>query len=97
MARLDQQLGLFVLGAHAGFRFRTYRGVPTELGGAEDRDDVIFDAALNGAYLLRDWLAITARLEALIDSTDYTYMAGPVADSPEFQRYEAFLGVSAAF
>lgn len=97
MARIDHQFGLFVLGAHAGVRFRTYRGVPSELGGAEDRDDVLLNAALTGAYLLRDWLAITARVEALTDTTDYTYMAGGVSDSPEFQRYEAYLGVSAAF
>ena len=97
LGRIDHQFGLFVLGAHAGVRLRTYRGVPTALGGAEDRDDVIFTAALNGAYLLRDWLAITARVEALVDSTDYTYMAGGVTDSPEFTRYEAYLGVSAAF
>ena len=97
LAYLDHQFGLVVLGAHAGFRFRTYRGVPDELGGAEDRDDVLFNAALNGAYLLRDWLAITARLEALVDATDYTYMAGGLTDDPSFTRYEAYLGVSAAF
>lgn len=97
LAFLDQQIGLFVVGAHAGLRFRTYRGVPAELGGAEDRDDVLFNAALTGAYLLRDWLAITTRFEALVDATDYTYMAGPVTDDPSFTRYEVYLGVSAAF
>jgi hypothetical protein len=94
---IDQQLGLIVLGAHAGVRLREYRGVPMELGGASDRDDVVFDAALQGAYLLREWLGITAKVEALVDSTDYTYTQGGITDSPEFTRYEAFLGVSAAF
>ena len=97
LAYIDQQVGLIMLGANTGVRLRTYRGVPDELGGAEDRDDVVFNAAVSAAYLLRDWLAIYARGEMLIDSTDYTYMAGPTPDSPEFQRYEAYLGVSAAF
>jgi len=97
LAYLDQQLGLFVVGVQAGLRLRAYRGVPEELGGAEDRDDVIFNAALTGAYLLRDWLAITARFETLVDQTDYTYMQSGLTDSPEFTRYEAWLGVSAAF
>ena len=58
---------------------------------------MVVTSAARLAYLLRDWLAITARFEVTLDSTDYTYMSGSVTDSPEYTRYEAFLGVSAAF
>jgi len=98
LAALDQQVGLFLVGVQAGLRFRKYSGVPEELmPESTDRDDVLLDAALTGAYLLRDWLAITARLEALVDSTDFTYMANGITDDPSFTRYEAYVGVSAAF
>ena len=97
MADLSQQFGLFVAGADAGVRIRAYRGISPVIG-EPDRDDVILFGSVRLAYLLRDWLAITGRVEATVDQTDYTYMAGVGGtDSPEYQRYEAFLGVSAAF
>jgi hypothetical protein len=96
LANLNQQFGLFVADLDAGVRVRAYRGISPSLG-QPDRDDVIGFGAFRLAYLLRDWLAITGRLEATIDSTDYTYMAGDRVLSPEYKRYEAFLGVSAAF
>jgi hypothetical protein len=97
LALIDQQFGLFVFGADGGLRLRRYEGIPTAIGGEAQRDDVLVTGAARLAYLLRDWLAITARFEVTLDSTDYTYMAGPFVDSPEFTRYEAYLGVSAAF
>jgi len=97
LAFIDQQFGLFVLGADGGLRLRRYEGIPAAIGGDTSRDDVVVTSAARLAYLLRDWLAITARFEVTLDSTDYTYMSGSVTDSPEYTRYEAFLGVSAAF
>lgn len=96
LANLQQQFGLFVADLDAGVRIRAYRGISPAIG-EPDRDDVIGFGAFRLAYLLRDWLAITGRLEGTIDSTDYTYMPGPEAKSPEYKRLEAFLGVSAAF
>lgn len=98
LANLNQQFGLFVADLDAGVRIRAYRGISPAIG-QPDRDDVIGSAAFRLAYLLRDWLAITGRLEATIDSTDYTYMPAGVTEpiSPEYTRLEAFLGVSAAF
>ncbi len=97
LASIDQQVGLIVLGADTGIRLRRYEGIPAGIGGDPQRDDVLFSGAVRAAYLLRDWLAITSRFEALIDSTDYEYMAGAVTDTPAFNRYEAYIGVSAAF
>jgi hypothetical protein len=97
LAFLDQQFGLFVFSADGGVRLRKYEGIPTALGGADSRDDVLLSGAARLAYLLRDWLAITARFEVTVDQTDYMYTAGGITDSPEFTRYEAYLGVSAAF
>ena len=98
MGLLDHQFGLLVTSAEAGVRFRAYRGIPMEIG-PSDRDDVIFNAGVKFAYLVRDWFAITLRGDALVDSTDYTYTAGDsgVVDSPEFTRLEAYIGASAAF
>lgn len=96
LANLQQQFGLFVADLDGGIRIRAYRGISPAIG-EPDRDDVIGFGAFRLAYLLRDWLAITGRLEATIDSTDYTYMPGPRTVSPEYKRLEAFLGVSAAF
>ena len=97
LAFIDQQFGLFVFGADGGLRLRRYEGIPAAIGGDSQRDDVLVSGAARLAYLLRDWLAITARFEVTADTTDYTYMAGPFVDSPSFTRYEAYLGVSAAF
>ena len=96
MAKLDQQLGLVVLGADADTRLRGYRGIPMEIG-PDSRDDVILHGALRLHYLIREQFAITARLDATSDQTDYTYAAGASADSPEYFRLEAYLGLSAAF
>jgi hypothetical protein len=97
LAFLDQQFGLFVFSADGGVRLRKYESVLGNVGGDDSRDDVLLSGAARLAYLLRDWLAITARFEVTVDQTDYTYMAGGITDSPEFTRYEAYLGVSAAF
>ena len=97
LAFLDQQFGLFVFSADGGVRLRKYEGIPMAIGGSDSRDDVLLSGAARLAYLLRDWLAITARFEVTVDKTDYTYTAGGITDSPEFTRYEAYLGVSAAF
>ena len=87
-------LGTNYRGDPHGYGWKVY---PAEIGGDTSRDDVIGTGAVRLAYLLRDWLAITTRFEVMVDSTDYTYMAGSMSDSPEFTRYEAYLGVSAAF
>ncbi len=98
LAKLDQQFGLVVLGIDAGLRLRGYRGIPTgTLMGPDERDDVIFNTSLQVAYLLRDWFAITARGTAIVDATDYDYMAGARTVSPAYNRLEAFLGLTAAF
>jgi hypothetical protein len=96
MGVLDHQFGLLVTSAEVGVRARAYRGVPEEIGPSE-RDDVIFNGGVKFAYLIRDWFAITLRGDAMVDSTDYTYSAGGVMDSPEFTRLEAFIGAAAAF
>jgi hypothetical protein len=96
LAIVDHQFGLLVAGADAGVRLRSYRGIPMEIGPA-DRDDVVLSAGLRLHYLVRDWLALTGRVEMTADETDYVYDAGGVMDTPEYERFEAYVGVSAAF
>jgi hypothetical protein len=93
---IDHQFGLLIAGADASVRIRAYRGIPAAIG-ADERDDVIFASGLRLAYMLQDWLGITGRVSAVIDSTDYEYMAGRATLNPSYTRYEAFLGASAAF
>jgi hypothetical protein len=95
-AKLDQQAGLFVFGGDVGVRLRGYRGISPVIG-ASSRDDVVFDATVRGAYLLRDNFALTARVQATLDETDYMYSAPPVTDSPKFRRFEGVVGATAAF
>jgi hypothetical protein len=96
LAKVDHQFGLLVTGADAGLRLRAYRGISPAIG-APSRDDLILTGAVRANYLYRDWLAMVGRLEATMDETDYTYSAPPMTDSPKFTRFEAYLGVSAAF
>lgn len=95
-ASVDQQIGLIMLGADAAFKLRSYRGTPAVIG-PPDRDDVLFGANIKFAYLLRDTFAITARLRAMIDETDYMYNAGAREDSPKYQRFEGVVGATVAF
>lgn len=98
LATLQQQLGLILGAIDGGVRLRGYRGIPAAIMGPSERDDVILFGTVRAAYLLRDWLAITARVEATVDSTDYMYTAGTAGMvSPEYTRVDAFIGVSAAF
>jgi len=95
-ASVDQQVGLMILGFDATFKLRGYRGTPAAIGAAS-RDDVLFGATARLAYLLRDNFAITARLRAMIDQTDYMYNAGGPTLSPKYQRFEGVVGATLAF
>jgi hypothetical protein len=94
LGKLDQQLGLFLIGAKLGLRLRGYRGVPMSIGGTTVRDDVIVQAGADAAYMYRDWLAFTADFNLLMDETDFRSVDG---DDPSFTRTELTAGVRAAF
>jgi hypothetical protein len=96
LAKVDQQFGLVVMGADGGLRLRGYRGIAPSLG-ADSRDDLIADLGVHAHYLYRDWLAVTGRLNAVTDQTDYRYDTGAMIDDPSFNRIEVYLGAAAAF
>ncbi len=105
IAKLDQQLGLVLLGAGLEARLRGYRGInndpasPGFIDGPASRDDVIFRFHATGHYLYRDWLAVTGEFIATSDQTDYRYVAGAIDPSydPSYSRVEVWLGTRAAF
>jgi hypothetical protein len=96
IAAIDHQFGLLIAGADAGVRIRRYEGISPSIG-APERDDVIFNTGARLAYMIRDWLAITARGGFVSDTTDYDYDAGPMVLNPSYNRFEAWVGVSASF
>lgn len=96
-ARVVQQLEARVLleGRASGI-LRHYDGVPMDLGGGS-RDDFILTLAANGKYVLREWLDISATVQAVSDQTDFRYLAGTSTDDPSYNRLEVFAGVNAAY
>ena len=96
--KLDQQFGRTVLSAAVNARLRGYRGIPMSLG-PSFRDDVILAATGRGHYMIRDWLAAVASVSATTAQTDYVYnpIGGFGVDDPSYARFEASLGVRAAY
>ncbi len=97
VVKVDQQLGRIVLGASVNARLRGYRGVPMQLGDSTSRDDVILTASLRGNYMIRDWLAAVALASLVTDQTDYRYNTADGLITPSYSRFEATLGVRAAY
>ena len=98
IAKLDQQLGLVLLGAGLEGRLRGYRGVnPIHIAGPASRDDLILSFRGTGQYLYRDWLAITGEAVAGTVQSDYRYDTGSGTDDPSYSRFEVWLGTRAAF
>jgi hypothetical protein len=100
LAKLDQQIGLVLLGGAVEGRLRGYRGISPEIGtGPPSRDDLILALRGTGQYHYRDWLAFTGELVASTDQTDYRYDQGPdvVNFDPSYSRLEVWLGSRAAF
>jgi hypothetical protein len=91
-ANVDQQFGLWLLTAQGVLKLRGYRGIPAVIG-PDSRDDVIFGATGQLAYIIRDNFGVAAKVRALIDSTDYMSTSG----SPEFTRFEGTVQATVAF
>jgi hypothetical protein len=94
--RIDQQLSRFVLTGVGGVRWRTYEGIPMEVG-APTRDDLIFNVGARLQYAFRDWMAAVADWRTEVDQTDYRTMFGGDTDDPSYVRTEVTAGVRAAF
>jgi hypothetical protein len=93
VAKVDQQLSLFLLTAGAQVRLRGYRGVFPTLGGDPARDDLIVRMQGRAHYLYRDWLAFTGEVDFVSDITGYDAMG----DDPSYNRFELLVGGVAAF
>ena len=91
LAKVDQQIDQFLLALTGSARLRGYRSVLTSIGGGQ-RDDVILQAGAKAHYIYREWLAFTAEVDAVTDSTDY--MAA--GDDPSYNRVEVMLGAQGA-
>lgn len=95
-ATVDHQVSQFLFRVGGGARYRAYRGIPASVGPPE-RDDVIFNVLAQSRYMYRDWLAVTADYDLVVDETDYIATAGGFMDNPSYTRHQALLGVQAAF
>lgn len=93
VARVDQQLAMFLLNATAELRLRGYRGVFASIG-PPTRDDLIMRVRARAHYLYRDWLAFTGELDMVSDATNYIDALG---DDPSYNRFELVIGGVAAF
>lgn len=95
-ARLDQQIGPRIVATATGeVRWRTYEGVPMDVG-PPTRSDLLFALGARAQYVLRDYLAIVADYRTEVDQTDYRTTFQDV-DDPSFVRTEVTVGVRAAF
>jgi hypothetical protein len=94
-ARVDHQFGKIVADVYGDVRFRSYAGVPMELGGGTDRADLVFAVGADASYVLKDWLAIVASYRTEGDATDYETTVD-IRDNPSYVRTEITAGVRAA-
>ncbi|HWN69829.1 MAG TPA: hypothetical protein VNM90_19440 [Haliangium sp.] len=102
VGRLINQVDLVLLLASIDIRQRLYVGTPEAfmgINGETTHDHLIFRLSGKGYYLYRDWLAFTASLELVNDSTDFAYTDPDTAMSRQlgYTRTELQIGAVAAF
>jgi hypothetical protein len=93
--RVDQQLSRFVLTGTGGVRWRTYEGIPMDIG-PSTRDDLIFAVGARLQYAFKDWMAVVVDYKTEVDQTEYRTIFDGM-DDPSFVRTEITAGVRAAF
>jgi hypothetical protein len=97
VGRLINQIDLVMLQAGIDIRQRLYVGVPADLRCdfcANTRADLILRLSGKGYYLYRDWLAFTAALDLVSDSTDFMDQQGRQLG---YTHTELQIGAVAAF
>ena len=86
--------------AQPELHFREYRGityaVPSLMGAADTRDDVIFAVTAGIHYNFRNWVAATANYRFSTVQTDYMDPAGGTVDDPSYVRHELLVGMRMA-
>ena len=97
---LQQLFAPFVIMAQPELHFRKYRGityaVPSLMGAADTRDDVIFAVTAGIHYNFRNWVAATANYRFSTVQTDYMDPAGGTVDDPSYVRHELLVGMRMA-
>ncbi|ACY12949.1 hypothetical protein [Haliangium ochraceum] len=96
IARVIHQIDRVQLFSGLDLRLRHYAGIMPALSGPAgemSRDDIIVRLFGRAHYVFRDWLAFTAELDLVSDSTDFTYNGDPLG----YNRTELRIGTVAAF
>ncbi len=91
-ATLRQQIERVVIDANGSFIFRNYSGILPQIG-APSRDDVILGGTLRVHYIVRDWMAVSARLNYSNVATNYLAQG----DDPSFSRIDLIAGVAMSY
>lgn len=93
---VDQQLGPVVGSAGGLVAWRTYQGIPMDVG-PPTRSDFLVGVKARLQWVLRETFAVVADYRTEVDSTEYRSTFGGDTDDPSYVRTEITAGVRAAF